>query len=65
MRGAGCLLETLASRRAAGTGREEPQPDTNPSQLWLAVKCGRSFVELRREAESTKAPIEGVVGGEP
>ena len=41
-REAGCLLETLASCRAAGTGREDPQPDTNPSQLWLAVKCGRS-----------------------
>ena len=59
MRGAGCLLETLASGRAAGTGREEPQPDR------LAVKCGRLCVELRREAKSKKAPIEGVVGGEP
>ena len=33
--GAGCFLETLASRRTAGC--EEPQPDTNPSQLWFAV----------------------------
>ena len=31
-RAAGCLLEMLASRR-------DPQPDTNPSQLWFAVKC--------------------------
>ena len=29
------LLGTLASRRAAGTAREEPQPDSNPSQFWL------------------------------
>ena len=36
----GCLLETLASRRAAGTGHEDPQPDINASQLWFAVKRG-------------------------
>ena len=30
-----CLLGTLVSRRAAGTGREDPQPDKNPSQSWL------------------------------
>ena len=65
MRGAGCLLETLASRRAAGAGREDPQPDTNPSQLWLAVKCGRLCVELRGEAGSKKAPLEGGLRGEP
>ena len=36
-------------RRAAGTGREDPQPDSNPSQLRFAVK--RTFsAELRGEA---------------
>ena len=47
------------------TGRQDPQPDTNPSQLWLAVKCGRLCVEPRKEAESQKAPLEGGLGGEP
>ena len=28
----------LASRRAAGTGRDHPQPDANPSQLWFGVE---------------------------
>ena len=54
----------LAFRRAAGTGREDPQPDTNPSQLCFAV-FGRLFFELRKEAESKKAPLEGGLGGEP
>ena len=36
----------------------DPQPDTNPSQLWFAVNCGRLCVELRREAESKKASVE-------
>ena len=49
-----CLLETYAFRRAAGTGREDPQPDTNPSQLWPAVTCGRLCVELRKEAEGSE-----------
>ena len=35
VREAKCLLGTLVSRRAAGTGREDPQPDKNPSQFWL------------------------------
>ena len=48
-----------------GTGREDPQPDTNPFQLWFAVKCGRLCVELRREAESKKTPLDGGLGGEP
>ena len=51
-------------RRAAGTGREDPQPDTNPSQLCFAV-FGRLYIELRKEAESKKAPLEGGLGGEP
>ena len=55
----------LAFRRAAGTGREDPQPDTNPSQLCFAVKFGRLYIELRKEAESKKAPLEGGLGGEP
>ena len=56
------FVGNLASRRGAGTGREDPQPDTNPSQLWLAVK--RSFYAelLRREAGSKK---KGIRGGEP
>ena len=58
VREAKCLLGTLASRRAAGTGREDPQPDSNPSQLRFAVKPA----ELRGEAESKKAPLEGVSG---
>ena len=55
----------LAFRRAAGTGREDPQPDTNPSQLCFAMKFGRLYSELRKEAESKKAPLEGGLGGEP
>ena len=47
---------------SSGTGREDPQPDTNPSQLWFAVK--RAFyAEPRGEAESKKAPLEGGFGG--
>ena len=57
VREAGCLLETLASRRAAGTGYEDPQPDTNPPQLWFAMICGRLYVEQRREAESKNTPL--------
>ena len=65
VRGAGCLLETLAFRRAAGTGCEDPQPDTNPSQLWFVVLCGRLCVGLRMEAERKNAPLEGGLGDEP
>ena len=54
VREANCLLGTLASRRAAGTGREDPQPDSHPFQLRFAVK--RTFsAELRGGAESKKA----------
>ena len=60
--GTNCLLGTLPSRRAAGTGREDPQPDTNPFQLWFAVKTA-FYAELRGEAESKKAPLEGGLGG--
>ena len=55
----------LAFRRAAVTGRENPQPDTNPSQFCFAVKFGRLYIELRKEAKSKKAPLEGGLGGEP
>ena len=50
-------METHAFRRAAGTGREDPQPDTNPSQHFLVVNVV--------EAESKEAPLEGGLGGEP
>ena len=40
-------------------------PDTNLSQLWSTVQCGCLCVELREEAESKKAPLEGGLGGEP
>ena len=57
-----CLLGTLVSRRAAGTGREDPQPDSNSFQLRFAVK--RKFsADLRGKAESKKAPLEGGCGG--
>ena len=56
------MLETLVSGRAAGTGRGGPQSGADPSQLWFAVK-GCRYVRPRREAESKKAPLEGVWGG--
>ena len=61
VREAKCLLGALTSRRAAGTGREDPQPDNNPFQLRFTVT--RTFcAKLRREAESEKAPWRGVGG---
>ena len=62
LRGADCLLETAAFRRAAGTGREDPQPDTSASQLWFAVQCGCLCVEMHG---SEKAPLTGVWGVSP
>ena len=59
------MLESLSSRRAAGTGREDPQPDTNPSQQCSVVQCGCLCVEQQKEAESKKAPLERGLGGEP
>ena len=59
------MSETLASRRAASIGREDPQPDSNPCQLCFAVKCGRLCAELRGEAGSKKASLEGGLGGDP
>ena len=53
VQGAGCLW--LLVERPAQAART--QPDANPSQLWLAMNCGRLCVELRREAESKKAPL--------
>ena len=64
VREAKCLLGALASRRAAGTGREDPQPDSNPFQLRFFVK--RTFsAKLRGEAKSKKAPLEGGWGVNP
>ena len=67
VRGAGCLMETHAFHRAARTGREDPQPDTNPSQQCLVVQCACLSVEQRKrkEAESKKAALEGVWGVNP
>ena len=45
-RGAGCLLETLASHRAADTARIE---------MWS------SYAELRKKAGSKNIPHEGVL----
>ena len=59
------MLETLSSRRAAGTGREDPQPYTNPSQHCFVVQCGVLCVEQQKEAESKKTLLEGGLGGEP
>ena len=57
VREAKCLLGALTSCRAAGTGREDPQPDN----LRFTVK--RTFsAKLRGEAESKKAPLRGVGG---
>ena len=47
----------------AGTGREDPQPDTHPKQQCLVVQYGCLCVERRKEAESKKAPLEGGFGG--
>ena len=61
VRGPSCLLEAFASRPTTGTGREDPQSHTILSQLWFAVK--RAFyAELRGEAASKKAPLEGFGG---
>ena len=46
------------------TTHEPPSTASNLSQPWFAVK--RSFyAELRREAKSKKALLEGGLGGEP
>ena len=58
-------METHAFRRAAGTGREDPQPGANPSQQCLVVQCVCLFVEQRKEAKSKEAPLEGVWGLNP
>ena len=64
VREAKCLLGALTSRRAAGTGREDPQPDNNPFQLRFCCDT-HILCRVRREAESEKAPLEGGWGGEP
>ena len=58
--------------RPAGTGLEDPQRDTIPSQLWHAMKCCRvRSGELRKDAEIKEvwgvnpkplSTIGGVVG---
>ena len=65
VRGAGCLMANHAFRRVAGTGREDPQPDANPSRQCLVVQCGCFCVGQRKEAKSKKTPLEGGLGGEP
>ena len=44
----------------SSSGREDPQPNTNPFQLWLAVKRALCtfYAKLRGEAESKTAPLE-------
>ena len=54
-REAKCLLGALTSRRAAGTGREDPQPDNNPFQLRFCCDT-HILCRVQREAESEKAP---------
>ncbi|OLQ11428.1 hypothetical protein AK812_SmicGene4762 [Symbiodinium microadriaticum] len=54
----GSELTICMGARGSERGREDPQPDSNPSQLRFAVQ--RTFsAELRREAESKKACLEG------
>ena len=58
LRGWGARLakQPLQGARFSSSGRQT-QPDTNPSQLWLALK--RAFrAELRKGAESKKTPLE-------
>ena len=43
--------------RLSSRGHEDPQPDTNPSQLFCSEAF--MFVGLPKEAESKKALIEG------
>ena len=64
-RGPGCLLETLACRRVAGTGREDPQPDTSPSQLRFAVNLGAYISNCERKQRARKPPLRGVWGVNP
>ena len=56
-------LRALASRRAAGTGREDSARTHNPTSIHLG--CGFCCevwplcAELQREADSEKAPTDG------
>ena len=61
----GCLLETLAFRRAAGTGREDPQPaPIHISSAWLCdVVVYASNGE--KEQRARKPPFRGVWGVNP
>ena len=46
------------------TGREDPQPDTNPSQMWLAVKS-LSVSNCEGKQKARKLPLRGVWGVNP
>ena len=46
------------------TGREDPQPDTNPSQMWLAVKSV-SVSNCEGKQKARKLPLRGVWGVNP
>ena len=65
VRGAGCLMETHAFHRAAGTGREDPQPDTNPSQQCLVVQLSVEVSNSERKQRARKPPLRGVWGVNP
>ena len=54
--------KTLSSRRAAGTGREDLQPHTNPSQLWFALKCGHLMQSCEGKQRARKPPLRGFRG---
>ena len=55
-------LETLSSRRAAGTGREDLQPHTNPSQLWFVLKCDHFMQSCDGKQIARKPPLGGFGG---
>ena len=60
-----CLLETLSSRRAAGTGREDLQPHTNPSQLRFALTWNHLMQSCEEKQRARKPPLRGVWGVNP
>ena len=65
VRGANCLLEALASRGAARTGREAPQPNTNPFQPCFARKCGHVMQNFEGKQRARKPPLRWVWGVNP
>ena len=50
----------VGTRRAAGTGREDPQHHTNPSQPWFDVNVYLSNCEGKQGAR--KPPLGGYGG---